>query len=385
MDASREAAVSRVPVEILREIFSLTHDVKHTSHFFSNENLRSFALVNKRWHSVALLELYTHIYVCYARRLEPWKAQRQLYHSLERNPPLASMVRSIRFHSSSSKHEELLFLAQSICLCDNLVHFVFRGWFHDTEPLIVALSTSYKLQSVELSFGRAFAPLCSVSRFFSMLQGWKDIHTVIIGASTLRADTKDEHTTVVHDIACPLLRRFEFKGDSMTDIHLEILSRISPSISDLSLETSTISEDALAAAFGCWRDSLESLSLEWPFSRSITVLPGDHLSKVNAILAGSTRLHTLLTASTYVSPASLNHGFPRLATLTLGIFPQETTSFIDVLRNPNTLPSLRELHVFTFRADGKWYGLDHKSSQSLQDAWKTRLMEPTTGKLRGSQ
>ncbi|KAI0060586.1 hypothetical protein BV25DRAFT_946672 [Artomyces pyxidatus] len=386
MTAFRATPVSRITNEILRRIFSLTYD-EWTYGFGPHSELQNFALVNKRWHSVALLELYTHVYIGYQYREEAWQGHQQFHSTLQCNPLLASTVRSIWYTLAEcdAEENETEILAKALSLCKNLVRFVARGWHYERESLIDALSASKKLQTVDLSLhgfdiGDESEPFCSVSRFFSMLQGWPEIQHVVIESSTISADADDEESDldansdsdVSTAIACPSLRRFDFPSESMLDSHLTTLSHIAPSITHLTLDISNISDDSLLSALECWRNSLESLSLDEQDRQTLT----DYYPKINTCIASLPNLHTLDVNWVYVSPKSFSRGkFPELSTFSFRMRSEDLVPLTDALRDTDCLSSLRTFELRRSNRIGAKDVCDAKLVQSLLLACKQRGLE----------
>ncbi|KAI0060547.1 hypothetical protein BV25DRAFT_1917639 [Artomyces pyxidatus] len=147
-------------------------------------------------------------------------------------------------------------------------------------PVVEALSSSKYLQAIELCYyghekqeDNFFG---STSSFFSVLQGWSAIERVVIDYHTIATEKKthgwseyDEanmhrHADGTPRATCPSLRYFNFSSQPLFDAHLSLLLHIAPSIFHLFLDTTNISDRAVAPALERWSHSLESLDLGDP-------------------------------------------------------------------------------------------------------------------------
>ncbi|KAI0060582.1 hypothetical protein BV25DRAFT_946229 [Artomyces pyxidatus] len=313
-------------------------------------------------------------------------------HTLSHNPSLCSMVRSICHGSEHLEKEEVLFFADAISQCSNLIRFVCRGWHYDHGPMVKALSSSKHLRTVHLSYhGYEMQEchfFCSISSFFSMLQGWPAIERVIVDYCTISTDEEaygwwdkpnaDTHVEEPLKATCPSLCHFDFQSKTLLDVHLSLLSHIAPSIVHLSesLSIINVSDRALGSVLECWIHFLESLSLSGPGDEGKARGPQDDRPDINGMIASLPQLQTLDVPSAYVSTKSLARGFRRLTTLTFMARLADVVPIADILLHSDSLPALRK---FTLGRRHRPYSWDPPCAadllQPLRDACRERGLD----------
>ncbi|KAI0056784.1 hypothetical protein BV25DRAFT_1842100 [Artomyces pyxidatus] len=385
--------ISRVSNEVLQKIMSLTMH-RDPWDLQPNADLTRFALVDRRWRAVALRELFTHVYLAFNPDDRPiQEGLEQFYLTILTRPALASMVRAIHYGTWEMEEEENIFLAKIIPLCTNLTGLKFQGWSYNTKPLLPTLASCATLRTIHLS-ALGLEPqeghsegLCTVSKFFSLLLGWKDLQRVWIDSFTINADPDGPDDNSVKALAavpnaCPSLRSFEFHSTCIRDGHLVFLSKIAPSLSELRIDrdrSRPISKKSLLAALGRWSKTLEILSIEhwseggaYNFPES-TTYDG---AEINAVLSAMPCLHTLQLPSVYVSPEHFGRGYAKVERFGCNVRPSEIPALSKVLGKSETLPSLRKASLtcshggFKERLDkAMWKVCQERGIEQVESIW----------------